>query len=337
MSETADELFRIVDSFEEGPSGNPSDPYPLHRLLSEILYHAELRFIDYEPCTSDPEFTARLLAWLNNVKTKNRRKKLLKLLSLFSYIDSSQLDSLYRDAYRRILSPWICAVTPTKIGLLDCDYDSKLRIAVRSTTFLSITESFNFHKFRSANRLHGIEKPKILGEKVTSARSTLSCIKNKPQRIAILEDFVGSGGQAKRILEEVQATYPDTPFIFIPLIILESGLESLKRSLKHLDIQPALIIAKGDCLNRKPLLGERAEFRELRPFVKNLKTRVLTRLDQFDDPPNDEFGFEGSGALVITARNAPNNTLPLFHHEAPAWSPLFRRLHHAYSDLPKTK
>jgi hypothetical protein len=66
----------------------------------------------------------------------------------------------------------------------------------------------------------------------------------------------------------------------------------------------------------------------VRGIVKNTAQRVLKAEDEFDDPPTDPFGYEDSGELIVTCHNAPNNTLPLIHHKAPLWKPLFRRLHH---------
>lgn len=201
---------------------------------------------------------------------------------------------------------------------------------------LSITESFGFSDFLHINDLHGLSKPFILGEKKEKVEDILPVPNSRRKGFIILEDFVGTGDQASGVLAEVRRHTPsEWRIIFVPLIILEQGLTTLANGheLADITIEPVLIIPNTACVREMPATEEPPEFKHIRALVKLTAKNVLERLGSHDDPPKDPFGYKGSGALVVTCHNTPNNTLPLIHHRAPDWNPLFRRVHHSKDGL----
>jgi len=300
--------------------------------LDEILFQADLRFREYVQFQETlGEFPVRLAEWLENAKPAIQKKALLKLANSLLFVDRSQSLSLCRDAYRRIIIRWVSRKL-TANDLLAPDYDSRVISALRRYSLLSITESFYFSDFRSVNNLIGLPKPIILGEKKKNIAPLLP-IDADIDGLIILEDVVGTGDQARRVLTEVRRhARPDWTVLFVPLVMLEEASSKVYfPDWAKFDVVPVFLIPADDCLKQKPSTTEHGDFKHIRTLVSQTAKRVLEPFDEHDDPPDDPFGYKGCGALVVAHRNTPNNTLPLIHHLAPEWKPLFRRIHHARS------
>jgi hypothetical protein len=213
--------------------------------------------------------------------------------------------------------------------LFSPDYDAKLIATFRRYSLLSITESFYFSDFRSVNNLVGLPKPIILGERIKTIKALLPVSANV-KGLIILEDIVGTGDQASRVLAAVKALAPsDWRILFVPLVMLEDASSKLLfPDWPNLTVRPVLQVPTRDCLKHKPSEPENADFKQIRSLVSHTAQRVLEPFEPNDDAPIDPFGYKGCGALVVAYRNTPNNTLPLIHHLAPDWKPLFRRIHH---------
>jgi hypothetical protein len=154
--------------------------------------------------------------------------------------------------------------------------------------------------------------------------------------LIIFEDFVGTGKQAGRVLTEIKhLVAPHWKVLFIPLLVLKKGLKTLTKALEESGIlvDPVWVVPSSSCLFEKPLHREPPDFKRIRALAKQTRRRVLEQYGSLDDPPSNPFGYKGSGALLVTCHNTPNNSLPLIHHRAPEWSPLFRRLHHSKEGL----
>ena len=105
------------------------------------------------------------------------------------------------------------------------------------------------------------------------------------------------------------------------------------QSVSRFTISPILEVSSGTCLGDGESAVEPPEFAAIRALVKATASRVLAPFDADDDPPKDAFGYKSSGAMLVTCHNCPNNTLPMIHHRAPKWNPLFRRIHHSKDGL----
>lgn len=118
-------LYELVQKWEEEARVDPRDHYPFQSTLDEILFHAELRFVEYIQYRSEGEFSVRLKKWIDNVNNEREKKGLFKLLSRFIFIDRLQMLSLYRDAYRRIIVPWVSLGTLSARDILSSEYEKK--------------------------------------------------------------------------------------------------------------------------------------------------------------------------------------------------------------------
>ncbi len=330
MTQTARTTLQQMMQSWENDARDARDVFPYKLLLEELLFHADVRFRDYQP-DADVAFPPRLLTWLRNVKQKQQQQTLLQLLGWLNYIDSRQVASLYRDAYRRIITPWVgYGLSPDEA--LAVDYEEQLRLRVSNYQFLSITQSFKYVEFRNANGLSGVSPCLLLGEDLEMLPNIVKRIPERRKGLIVLEDFVGKGQQAARVLTRLRTVVDSSlPILFVPLMALSQGVERLQNtpSLKDITVSPAIQFSIDQCVFDQETAAEPSQLTRFRAIVRVTKDRVLRQLNAQDDPPRNAFGYEGSGALVVTFHNTPNNTLPLIHHRAPAWQPLFRRIHHS--------
>jgi hypothetical protein len=330
-------LYEMAEQWEREARRDVREQYPYQALLDELLFQGELRFQEYVQFSgSEGPFVARLYRWVNNVRDERHRKTMLRSLAHLLFVDRRQMTALARDAYRRVITQWLIKGTKPDDICLAPDYERRVRSLLSKNWLFSITDSFSFPEFIRANSLTGLPKALILGENPTDARERLPSRLNSRNGAVVLEDFVGTGNQARGVLAVIQErAAPTWPIIFVPLLILESGYKNLRndKRLSNVTVEPVAVISDLECLSPAPQAGEPAAFVPLRSLTRLTAGRVLAALAPGDEVPPTPFGYGESGALAVTFHNAPNNTLPLLHHRAPTWDPLFRRISHSYDGL----
>lgn len=326
-----DSLYRLILAWEERSSGIEISGPSFRSMLDELLFHADLRFRDYIQYKDEGDFSVRLSRWLSNVPSDREKYTLLRAASSLLFVDVSQTESLYRDAYRRCIVPWLLTPPPSPDEHFSPTHKLTTLAKLRSARLFSITSSLNVDLFLRANDLSGLPKPTTLGENPAAITPAMVSLSRRQTRCVVLEDFVGTGKQAVKVLAALRRHVgPEVPILFVPLLMLEGAkarLSSLRR--RGITLSPVLTIPRYHCVSSDGYPGEHELHAELRALVRRTEARVTARLDEFDDPPGNPFGYGSSGALVLTAHNVPNNTLPLVHHRAPDWTPLFRRIHHS--------
>lgn len=331
------ELYELIHKWEEDARSDPRDKSSFGAVLDEILFHANIRFHDYIQYRDEGEFSFRLKKWLDNVSNDRDKKILFKLLPYIMFIDRPQMLSLHRDAYRRIIIPWVSISRLHASDILSINYENKVYSLLREYQLLSITQSFDNPDFLNANNLTGLPKPIILGEDKNKVSAMLPKYDESLKGLILFEDFVGTGKTARNVvIEVINHINPKWRLLFIPLIILERGLTLLnnERELSgRVTIEPVLVISNNSCIQKDAYRGEPDEFRYVRALVKSTAKKVLERYGDHDDPPDNPFGYKGSGALLVTCHNTPNNSLPLIYHRSPSWFALFRRIHHSKDGL----
>jgi hypothetical protein len=332
-------LNMLVREWETGGRVGGHDGGDLHgdgqaysRQLEELLFHAKARFSGYEPFVDEEDdFPARAENWLKQVPNRRQQQALFLLLNRLIFIDRLQSRSLCRDAYRRLIVPWISSGAIGAHEMLSADYESKVKHALQRYRLYGLTESAGMTHFYSCNSLSGIPKARTLAEDLAMARQEIEQLPPDIDGLILVEDFVGTGRQAHRILAVVCETAPaHWRLLFVPLAIMHTGLKLISESpdLQRLKVEPVMCVGENACITPEAATQESSDEAIMRSVVTATAKRALEPLDQDDDPPKDAWGYESSGALFVTWHNVPNNTLPLVHHRAPDWNPLFRRLHH---------
>lgn len=327
-------LYRLVREWQDAIR-DPRDAHPYVALLDDLAFQAELRFCDYVQYQQDGPFLVRLELWLANSAENREQQAQLRLLEHLVFVDDLQMTALYRDAFRRVISPWLSDPQAPILDLLAADHSDRQRELLAEYQVASITESFDVGLLKKASDLHGIPRPVIFGPDERRAIATYDTLDPRIAGCVICEDIVGTGRQAGRVLQAIEARAPaHWRFLFVPLIAFEDGVRNLRNDYRlRTTIRPVITLPRSQCLRREPHAGEPEIFKVVRGIINKTADRVTERADQFDDPPGDPFGYEGTGGIIVTCHNAPNNTLPLIHHKAPAWNPLFRRLHHKERSL----
>lgn len=331
MTLTARErLYRLVDKWDQQTQKSYSQSF--RAALDLLFFHADLRYGDFIQYTEpDGPFPYRLERWILNVSSTREQQHMLLMACRIAFFDRVQMASLYRDAYRAIVTP-ILRTNFTPIDFVSDSYDNMLIAELHKFRMFSLTESFSFPEFYRTNSLGGLPKSLALTDNASVTNQVLTFDYNGLNGCLIFEDVVGTGQQAFRILKRALSVIPhDINVWFIPLIAFEKGLAVLNDpALNRICVIPALQILASECVPETADLKEPELNPYFRALVKKNAAEVTTPFDEFDEVPANAFGFEGTGALLVTCHNTPNNTLPLIHHKAPAWNPLFRRVHHTY-------
>ncbi len=324
------QLSNLVLEWEEQGRRDPRDQRPYRSTWDQILFHASLRFADEVHYEEDGPFVARLLKWLRNVTGEEQMKALFRLAALIEFYDRLQMRSLYRDAHRRLVTPWLFRDVLGADTMLSGAFEQTILDAYRGYALFSVTLSGGIEQYIKVNDLKGLRKPEVLGEDPARVPARLPA-KDAVGGAIVVEDFVGTGGQALRVLLAMKESREAWRVLFVPLIALGTGARALSEALGPVgvDVRPVLVVGPESCIGREGAAGEPGEYPVVRSLVLQTASRVTEDTGPSDDPPTDAFGYGGLGSLIVTSHNVPNNTLPLIHHETRRWVPLFRRLHHA--------
>ena len=291
MSNIRKELSRIIETWQS-EADRDGEGFNYRETYEDILFRAEKRFIDYVQYENEEgPFLVRLKNWIDNLSDNRERKYLFQMLKLLEFYDEKQMKSLYISAYRSIVTPWIIEDAFNIDDYFSIDYKVKLLKQMKTYYLRSITESFKVSFFKQVNSLAGLPKLKILGENIELVEKSMEKLITEGKKgMIIFEDMVGSGNQARKVLEVLVKYFPeDWRSIFVPLIVQESGLKSLRNNLKNkIQIEPVIIIKEENCIRKEPDVGERKELSYFRGLINRTKKRVLEPLHEHDDPPNPD-------------------------------------------------
>ena len=133
------QLYSKVRKWEASISDD-RDYFPYKNLLDELCFQAELRYRDYQQYTeTDGLFLTRLNDWLNNVDSAKQQQALFKLLASLIFVDRGQMVALYRDAFRRIIVPWLDMATTQIDEMVSPDFIENRRAKLVRYQLASIT------------------------------------------------------------------------------------------------------------------------------------------------------------------------------------------------------
>jgi len=327
----------FAEKLDGGRRARGLDVRSTAEIINQALFHAEVRFDrDYKQFREEGLFATRLELWLRNVTERRYHEAMLALLARLQFVDAKQIEALYRAAFRRVIRRRILDRYFKAGDELAGAIDESVRMKLASCLMFSVTESFDFPLFLRVNSLPGLRRPQQLGENGVHVGRITPTALARCTSVFVLEDFVGTGKQAGKALAKLVGKLPKgKEVVFTPLLILETGLRALRsmRSLHRVQIEPVCVIHDDACVREDGAGQQGAAPAMIRSLVHATEDIVLQRYDATDDPPDNAYGYQGCGALLVTAHNAPNNTIALVHHRAPQWSPLFRRLHHSKDSL----
>ncbi len=289
--------------------------------------------------------------WLKQFRSDDRivlAFKLLKALRHRGYIDEGKLGRLHDKAYAVALEhARKIGVTPTVIRT---GKSSPAAIAFRQQylqrdSFSSVTANFCISYIGSGTKsgaqvARAIKKSKRLAnsQKLESipkwlARGGVNNADRLQQFVIVVDDFVGSGYQAAKALEEflerarddkhTSETMSSGRLVYVPLVAHSVGLQALGRKIaSEIPILPVEKLDETDqAFNEQAeLFDSSAEMR----MAESICGHIGGQLNS-DHP----LGWENLQLLTVFPDTVPNATLPIFWRsglvdEIP-WTPLFPR------------
>lgn len=319
-----DRLAHQIDATAHDPEARYAGPEPLLAdTVKEIRFHAQARYWQFAP-TYGTDFEERLVRWLANPGLdETDQKALLQLVPQLQFIDRDDTLTLYRAAYSQQVGRWIMDQLNLDFTQTETALKRAIRRAMRRTWLCPVTDSMDIGQFCHVN---GIDTAPYRPQWWTlqrfgSAQKVQRFLHAESlERIVLLEDFVGSGRQVRKVLLfAMERLVPEVPVLFVPLVISERGVSNLRplcSRFPHLQIQPTFVIPCNVHVRKDPQPNEPAFVQSARPVI--VKTRR-----HFKSQP---FGFNGLGTLVVSHANCPNNTPPLVWSDEGDWTALFPRV-----------
>lgn len=319
----------------------------------EILKH--LRFLGadewsrYLPCESgrnSKSLLERLAKWIGNASSEHDQKLLFEYAKELTFYSHDDFIALYKAAFKGPITRWV--IEQAGIRLDSPDFDEALNRELHSHTwFCPATDSMDINEFYHVNNITGIEHRPIFADlrRLNPTRQEDQTLKNlkkfikakdsrsshKPlKRLVLLEDFVGSGTQIKKVITWIEQCL-NLEVLVVPLIICAPGLHHLSNpSSTRVKIEPTICIGSDELIGKNKSPASTCWHRngEIESFVNTNYTEVSGGHDISPTiAPYHPHGYKQTGCSIVTYSNTPNNSLPLLHHHSDIgkWHPLFPR------------
>jgi len=299
------------------------DDPDIWEISTRVGYLERRLFDDYEP-SQYWRFKERLDGWLANVDEDHLQKTLYKLVGCLFFVGRQEFESLCRAAYHGPITRWLI----DEIGLqfTDSAGSKKLSEAAGRTWFCPVTDSMRINAFLKVTNLEGQRhRPdwRSLARFGDPARIVDFINREGIKRLALLEDFVGTGRQMRTAVSYACELIPEFPVLVCPLLICSEGLKvgrDLVKKYKNLTFEPVLSVPAEDFITYEPQQTDTPLYHAVRELISQVAGRLTVKSGE------GTHGFEGTGALVVLYSNCPNNTLPIIHDKTPSWRPLFPRI-----------
>lgn len=306
------------------------------RQINFMIEHSYSRYVPAMYSKHSPIFQDRMVAWLqNNQLEEEDRIALFQFVLRLAYFSFDDFIGLYRTAYSNSISRWVWDQAKLHMDLADCA--SRLETErSRHTWYVAVTDSLIISEFYHANSISGIGcRPNFLTLKEFGDPCQIKryMAEHDLKRIVLLEDFVGSGTQAERIVQWALDNC-DVSILFCPMLICPDGLRRFSNveanSLGRLKVEPVVRLGDSEFLSTHD--REDAVLNHIATLAHRIHSCVAGS-STTGAPPYGPHGFHRqgdrhTGATVVLFSNTPNNTIPLVHHNSSAshWNPVFPRV-----------
>jgi hypothetical protein len=296
--------------------------------LNEMVEALRLRlYRDYEP-NQFVRFEDRLDHWLSNISDEEDQKTLYRLLGELFFVGREEFAALCRAALHGPIARWIAK--DISLSFTDPDAHRKLSDAINRTWFCPITDSLRINAFLKINSLRGHEyRPdwRSLARFGSVERIREFTKHASIDRIALIEDFVGTGNQMSDALCFAAGIDPKMSVMACPLVICPEGIEKAAELIKkhgNLAFDPVLSLRPSSFIKFEPQLNEPPLYEHIRSLIAKIAPRLSIKSGR------ETHGYEGMGALTVLYSNCPDNTLLLVYDHTNDWEPLFPRVERNY-------
>lgn len=340
-----DPFLKMVTTWQDETSDR-EEFSRLKCILDDLLFLERTKFNPYVPTlySRDPSaFAERFLRWLNNPSlTSAHQRDLFEFAHRIAFFSFDDFVAMFHNAFSGPISRWCMSQAGIRLDE-NAEWQNQLDDErFNHTWFCPITDSLLISAFHHVNGIEGKDrKPafrelKYFGDE-HKIREHIEAEGYK--RIVLLEDFVGTGGQS---LETVKWAVRSLklPLMFCPMIIAPEGADEYRNLEKALDAERNAGVALPN-FNFKPVFelssdcfvfSSNTEQGSLFDRVRKLAEDTHSRLCESQEGCKEgALGFwkkdsPQKGATVVMFSNTPNNSLPLLHHGAKEWNPLFPRV-----------
>lgn len=252
--------------------------------------------------------------WIEQFGNSEEQRLAFTVASALQILNAPELHSLFRITHQEARRDVRTIVEPRK----------------RTREFVIVylepvgkSASLMARHYAKANRLH-------LGESVNHVSDLDDVLSRRDvERVVIVDDFIGTGRTAKRLLSEWEgalrraAEGVGRDLVFAVAIGFEEGMDTVEKHIAERRLPVAL--TAGEILTRA-----NSAFAKEADIFENEEDRLRAR-QMFEDlarrlGSEEPLGTGDLAALVAFDHNCPNNTLPLIWKEVPGrWRPLFAR------------
>lgn len=181
---------------------------------------------------------------------------------------------------------------------------------------------------------HEIFKTNLIKEKdandVDISRIDIKIRNNNIKRYVFIDDFCGSGTQAKDyskdIVEQIKHINKDIEVNYLMLFGTEDGINSVKNETKFDKVETVFTIDNSfKCFSDNSRYFCKPINEIEKDFCKNMCEKYGNTLWNMHP-----LGYKDGQLLLSLFHNTPDNTLPIFWVENTNWTPIFKRFHKIY-------
>ncbi|MGA3013962.1 MAG: hypothetical protein ABSD71_08000 [Bacteroidales bacterium] len=293
--------------------------------------------------------------WLNNFSIGDlglieiERINMLYLLSKFMYFGNNELRnlllSLYRDLYKY---PIVASIRKfnndtTDIGFINVEFQKELD----ATRFLGVgnpsesgvhllyylRQECNLSKEYFINTSDIFTTMKISEKRICKVQRTYlksEIADRRIKRYVFIDDFCGSGSQAKgylkQVVENIKFQDPDIEVNYLMLFGTETGIDVV-RNLNVFNIVESVFIIDETF----KAFSKESRYYKISPdekidriFSKDTAVKYGTNLSSLP------LGWGNCELLLGLYHNTPDNSLPIFWSELNGWKAIFKRHNKLY-------
>jgi hypothetical protein len=291
-------------------------------MITLVEYLAVRVFTNYEPAEHQ-SFFVRLGKWLNNFSDEDSQKTLLQLVPHLLYLGRDEFNSLYRAAYGANIARWL--VELESIELSSENYTDQLKNAYKKTWITPLTDSLRINSFLKINSSSGHKvRPdwRALSHLGCPDRISEYMKREGIERVAMVEDFVGTSTQSRDTIQFACQTFPHIQFMVCPLVVCLEGdviFNRLASSISNLKYDPVLVLRENTALRCGSVAGEPNLFARIRELHREIATKIGYNIADID-------GYGHCGSLTAMHTNCPDNSHTMLWEETDNWTPLFPRV-----------
>ncbi len=269
-------------------------------------------------------FLSRLEDWVLGAPDDDNRRKLFEMLFYIRFVARQEMHCLYQSAYRGNIIRWL--MNRANIPMTP-DWEEELDGPLRTLWIGSASDSFHLDSFFHVTEAKSLtaRRPAWLdiAEFGTPDRVAAHMDRHGLERIAVLEDFVGTGTQIRPALEFL-LDLPNSPEILVcPMFSTALAFDRLKDLLTSPKItyDPVALLSGSNLMPEILNYPEPPEFAAFRRCIEELHSLVGHPVSTALSP----YGFGRMGALLVQFGNTPDNCPPVIWNDSDRWRSLFPR------------